>query len=74
LAAGLRPDPLMELKRSPYMITLAAPKWGGTGKGREGSKRRRGKQRGEGEKRGEGKGKFKGRFASANQGGIDTPV
>ena len=57
LAAGLRPDPLGELKRSPR---LPSRNWGiptskGEGKGREGEKGRKGREREEGEEK-EGRG------------------
>jgi len=45
LAAGLRPDPLRELKRSPD--PLAAIR-GPTSKGREGKGRRKGRRKGRG--------------------------
>jgi len=57
LAAGLRPDPLGELKRSPDPLAAIRPR-GPTSKGRGREGRGRGGEGGEGEgEEGEGKGR-----------------
>ena len=66
LAAGIRPDPLGELKRSPR---LPSRNKGPTSKGRGRGKKERGKERGmegRGERRGKGKGGKEG-YANAPQ-------
>ena len=55
MAAGLRPDPLGELKRSPDSLTAIR---GATSKGREGmgGEGRGGERRGKGREKGKGRG------------------
>ena len=64
LVAGLRPDPLEELKRSSDLLAaIRGPTSKGRGRGGDGERRgrrREGRGRG-GEKRGKGRGKGRGR-------------